>query len=278
MWWILLAYIGALAGAVSDVLLLDAQEISSQAAVAYFGSVFWIFAFSAYFRNSSVFDPFWSVAPPLLIGWLAWVEPPEVPMRAAIMLACISVWAVRLTLNWARGFGGMKHEDWRYIQLKQQTGAFYWLVSLLGIHLFPAVLVWLGCLSAMKALGGGHPLGPLDGLGVVVCLGATAVEAVADEQLRRHRQENPGKNMETGLWAWSRHPNYLGEIGFWWGLFLFSVSSSPANAWTVVGPLSITVLFWGISIPMMEKRLVRREGYSDYQRRVSMLLPFPPRR
>ena len=84
--------------------------------------------------------------------------------------------------------------------------------------------------------------------------------------------------MMSGLWAWCRHPNYLGEMGFWWGLWLLGIAADAGVWWTVVGPISITLLFVGISIPMIDRRHVaRRPGYAEHMRAVPSLLPRPPR-
>ncbi|MBI5546954.1 MAG: DUF1295 domain-containing protein, partial [Deltaproteobacteria bacterium] len=90
----------------------------------------------------------------------------------------------------------------------------------------------------------------------------------------------PGEIVNTGLWKYSRHPNYFGEVSFWWGLWLFGVASDPASAlWTLAGPVAMTGLFLFISVPMLDKRsLERRPGYAEHRRRVSALIPWFPKR
>ena len=94
------------------------------------------------------------------------------------------------------------------------------------------------------------------------------------------RVRQPGQAMESGLWAWSRHPNYFGEVAFWWSLALFAIAGAPGDWWwLVLGAIAMTVMFQAASIPMMEKRsLERRPGYQDVIDRVPMLLPRPPKR
>src|SRR5690606_10931547 len=114
-----------------------------------------------------------------------------------------------------------------------------------------------------------------------VGLGAVALEAVSDLQMHRFLAEKkPGAVMDRGLWAWTRHPNYLGEVGFWLSLALFGVAASPGDAWWLfVGVVAMLAMFLGASIPMMEQRsLERRPGYQDVIDRVPMLVPLPPRR
>ena len=133
-----------------------------------------IFLFSVAFRNSSFYDAYWSVVPPVIA--LYWAQRPEAvgvnPFRLAIVTALIWLWGARLTWNWNRGWTGLDHEDWRYVDLKEKTGVFYWLVSLLGIHMMPTLWVFGGMLPVYAVMAAGTvPFGPLDGLAFAVTLG-----------------------------------------------------------------------------------------------------------
>jgi steroid 5-alpha reductase family enzyme len=242
-----------------------------------------IFLLSVVVGNASLYDPYWSVAPPVIaVGWLA-VSPSGTATRQLLVVALIALWAVRLTANWATGWRGLSHEDWRYVQLRVQTRGQvpWWVVSFGGIQLMPTLVVFAGMLSVWPALTGDRPLGPVDLLAVAVTLAAIALETVADLQLHHFTNDpaNRGRVADVGLWRWSRHPNYLGEIGFWWGLWLFGVAAAPGWWWTVVGPLTMVALFMFASIPLMERRSHgRREGYAEYAARVPALLPVPWRR
>ena len=105
---------------------------------------------------------------------------------------------------------------------------------------------------------------------------AVGLAFIADEQMKKFRQkpENKGKLMREGLWKSSRHPNYLGEILTWWGLYFFSLSAGYDQWWMGIGALTVTLMFVFISIPMLEKReLERRPEYKDYIKEVPFLLP-----
>jgi steroid 5-alpha reductase family enzyme len=156
----------------------------------------------------------------------------------------------------------------------------YWLTSLLGIHFFPTLQVFLGCLPLWPALTGSRPLGALDGLAALVAAGAIALETRADEELRAFRKTAaPGEICTRGTWAWLRHPNYLGELLFWWGLFLFGIAADASWWWSGLGALAITVMFAFVSVPMLDRRsLARRPGYADVIARVPALVPRRPRR
>ncbi|MFI6783136.1 DUF1295 domain-containing protein [Micromonospora sp. NPDC050276] len=241
-----------------------------------------VFAASMLLRNASVYDPYWSVAPPLIVvGWIAAAAEDGVVLRQVLVTALVTVWAFRLTANWARGWSGLRHEDWRYRQLRAQTRGRlpWWLVNFTGIQLMPTLVVFAGLLPGWPAVAGDRAVGPLDVLAVLVTAGAIGLEAVADDQLRRFTADpaNRGRICDRGLWRYSRHPNYLGEIAFWCGLWLFGLAADPSWWWTLVGPLTVLTLFVGATIPLMERRsLDRRPGYAAHRREVPMLLPRPP--
>jgi steroid 5-alpha reductase family enzyme len=242
-----------------------------------------VFAFSFANDNTSFYDPYWSVAPVVIAVWLA-LGPGAargLDARQVAVLALVTLYGMRLTFNWARGWAGIRHEDWRYVEFRQKTGKAYWLVSLSALHLFPTVMVLLGCLPLHAALvAPATPFGLLDVVAVVVTLAAIVIEALADEQLRAFRRSKraDGDICTVGLWSWSRHPNYFGEMSFWFGLWLFGVANG-APWWAALGWVAMVVMFVGATIPMAEKRsLSRRPHYADHQKRVSMVLPLPPKK
>jgi steroid 5-alpha reductase family enzyme len=230
--------------------------------------------------NSSLYDPYWSVAPAVVVA--VWVlTTGHYGARALLVLALMLLWATRLTANWAIGWRGLGHEDWRYMQIREETAARlpWWLVSLTGIQLMPTLMVFAGLAATWPALGGGR-LNPVDLVAIVVTAAAIVVETLADGQLRRFAGDpaNRGRIADRGLWRVSRHPNYLGEITFWWGLWLFGLAAAPSWWWTVAGPILILLLFGLVSVPLMDRRsLARRPAYAEHMRRVPALLPLPRR-
>jgi steroid 5-alpha reductase family enzyme len=252
-------------------------------AVADLAATLAVFVFSVVFDNTSVYDPYWSVAPLAIAPYLA-TAPEAAPgsvARKVLVCALVGLWGLRLTYNWARSFGGLGHEDWRYVDIRRKTGILYWPASLFGLQLMPTVLVYLGGLPLFPALSSPRPLGILDALAAVVTLGAIAIETVADEQLRafRRTRKGSGEIMATGLWSVSRHPNYFGEVAFWWGVYLFGVAGDASAWWSVAGAASISVLFFFVSIPLLDKRsLAGRPAYAEHMKRVSALVPWFPRR
>lgn len=240
-----------------------------------------VFGFSLALDNSSVYDAYWSVAPAVIALVVVLAAPGSLGAGSAAVLVAVWLWAARLTWNWARGWTGMDHEDWRYVDLRRTTGRAYWLVSLVGLHIFPTVLVLLGCLPLLAVftaddLGWSAPLAA----GMLLSLLGTALEAVADEQLRGFRRRAaPGEVMSTGLWAHSRHPNYLGEILFWWGAALAGYAAGARGWACFAGAVSVHLLFVFVSVPMLDRRsLARRPTYASHMSRVPGIFPRPWRR
>jgi steroid 5-alpha reductase family enzyme len=276
------SYLAAGAAALLAVGLLPRADPITTTLAADLVATGVVFAASMLLANSSVYDPYWSVVPPVVaVAWAA-AGPDGLPSRRLVVVALVVAWGMRLTGNWARSWTGLGQEDWRYIQLREQTAGRlpWWLVSLGGIQLMPTLVVFAGMLPLWPALTGSRPIGLLDLAALAVTAVAIAVETVADLQLHRFIGDpaNRGKVADRGLWAYSRHPNYLGEIGFWWGLWLFGLAADPSWWWTVAGPLVMVLLFATASIPLMDRRsLQRRPGYAEYLRRVP-LIPRPRRR
>lgn len=280
---VIVAYVLAGVAAVGVGFGFHAQAPLVVVGLADLAATIVVFLFSVLTRNSSMYDPYWSVAPvPIALFWL-W-QPGSNGLadpRHMLIFALLCLWALRLTANWCVQWRGLGHEDWRYRDIQRQTGRLYWPVSFLGIHLMPTVLVFLGCLALWPTLSGrGSQLNWLDGLAALVTLGAVLIEGAADFQMRRFRRRPDAAEqiVPPGVWSVSRHPNYFGEVLFWWGLYLFVPLTFPGFWWVIIGPLAITLLFLGVSIPLMERHLLAgHPTYREYQRRVSRFLPWFPR-
>jgi steroid 5-alpha reductase family enzyme len=279
LWVCLGAYLAAAAAAQLVAWAVHARHPILVAGAADLAATVVVFLFSLAFNNSSLYDPYWSVVPPFIaLYWLLRAGAAGVPARQAVALALLAVWAVRLTANWLLRWRGLGHEDWRYADYRRADAA-YWPISFFGFHLLPTVLVFLGCLPLLPVLSSSRPFGALDVVAAAVTALAITIEGLADLQLARFlRQARPGQILDKGLWALSRHPNYFGEVLFWWGLWLFALAAAPAWAWTVAGPLGITALFLGISIPMMERHLLEhRPNYAERRKLGSAFVPWFPR-
>ncbi len=239
-----------------------------------------IFVFSSIFKNVSLYDPYWSVAPFIIILLYYFISVVSYHdlLRQTVVFILVCSWSIRLTFNWMRQWRGLTHEDWRYAERREKNGKSFWIINLFGLQLMPTFLVYLGCLSFYPVMfEGTNSFGPLDLLAFIITLGAIIIESLADRQSYNFRckRETSKQFIRTGLWAYSRHPNYFGEVSFWWGVFLFSIASNPSSWVFIIGPISITTLFLGISIPLMEKRNLRtKPSYEKYREQVSAFIPW----
>ncbi len=276
---VLLAYVTAIFGAWFSMTLFSEYELWLQIAFGDFIGTIIIFIFSMLMKNSSIYDPYWSVAPIIILLYLLIIHGiPAINLRIILITVVVAWWGVRLTRNWLRSWPGLEHEDWRYIQLAHISGRFYWPVSFLGIHLLPTIVVFFGCLPLIPIVFTDASLVLTDFSGFFISLVAIEIERRADNQLRKFKLENrqsSGLVCNIGLWKYSRHPNYFGEIAFWGGIFVMAYGLNPlGNIIYGVGFIGMIVLFVFVSIPMMEKRQLQKEDYALYRREVSMLVPW----
>jgi len=235
-----------------------------------------VWFFGLLLGNASLYDPYWSVAPLVILPLWLWTSHAAAGVSGILFLAAIYVWGLRLTYNWANRWQGLSHQDWRYTMLRDQNPRLYFITNLMGINLMPTVLVFLGMAPVYYAARAGGEAGLLTYLGFAVCIGAAVLQAVSDRQMEAFKSSRKSKddNIDTGLWRLSRHPNYLGEVSFWWGIWLMQMGVTPV--WlTVIGPVAISLLFIFVSIPMMERHVRNaKPGYAEYQEQVPMLIPF----
>ena len=229
------------------------------------------FVFSLLFKNASVYDPYWSVQPPVIL--VAYAIGSGLGSLGILLLIAVLVWAIRLTANWAYTFANLEHQDWRYTMLKEKTGALYPLINLIGIHMVPTLIVWGCTLPAAYAIIEGVELKAGSIVFIILSLAAAVLQGVSDVQMHKYRKNRATPFIRCGLWRYSRHPNYLGEILMWWGIALAVVASAPEAWYFIFGAAANTVLFFTVSIPMADKRQSHKEGFSEYKRETRMLLP-----
>ena len=229
-------------------------------------------------RDVSLIDSVWSLFffAALLTWWLT--APPNGP-RALAGLALVGLWAVRLCgyLTW-RNWG--HPEDRRYQAIRARNQPHYELKSLIIVFALQAFLAWLIALPILPVLKSPAPWGWLDWLGVAVFLSGLLFEGVADVQMARFKAQARDRDavLDTGLWRYSRHPNYFGEAVVWWGFFLLAASAG-APLWTVLSPALITFLLVKVSgVPLLEQDLAeRRPAYRAYMLNTSGFIPRPPK-
>jgi steroid 5-alpha reductase family enzyme len=247
------------------------------AAVALYVVAGWLL--SLRLRDASVADVLWGPGFALVAVLSAACAPPSA--RALLLAALTSLWAGRLALHLGARGSRLEEEDRRYRAMRSRWGGRFPLVSLFTVFLLQGALLWVVSLplQAGAALGASRPLGLLDAVGVLLFAVGLAFEAVGDAQLARFLRDpaSRGRVLTTGLWRYTRHPNYFGDALLWWGLGL--VGTASGAWWSLVGPALMTFLLVRVSgVTLLERDMAgRRPEYVDYVLRTSAFLPRPPR-
>jgi steroid 5-alpha reductase family enzyme len=240
------------------------------------------FIFSVYKKNSSVYDAYWSVIPFYFV--LQWFLNSYIVWGAAEYLTAFSIsfWSWRLTHNWYRSWTGWDHEDWRYVNFRNQFGKLFPLINFSAIHLYPTLIVFLSMTGLFFLFDGAEKeINSLIIIGNIIAIIGTFFELFADNTLYHYRNKVDrvkGSSIREGLWKYSRNPNYLGEILFWIGLAIVGFGAS-APLWTGLGALGMLLMFIFASIPLKEARQMKtRTDFETYKKEVSMLIPLPPKK
>ena len=208
-----------------------------------------------------------------LVSWGAATD------RAVLVVALVIIWGARLALHIGLRNRG-KGEDARYRKWREEWGRHATLRSFFQIYMLQGVLLLVISLPVVRVITAPEsPVAFLDLLGAAVWVIGFLFEAISDWQLLQFKKEpaNKGKVITTGLWRYSRHPNYFGEVTLWWGVFLLALAA-PGGWMTVIGPITITGLILGVSgIPMLEKKYEGNAAFDEYKRRTSAFFPLPPK-
>lgn len=249
----------------------------ASAALAVFLFFLVFFIVSLVRRDNTVADITWPIGFILAAFVVLW-QRDAISFRQIIATTLVSVWGVRLALHiWLRNRG--KGEDWWHRAWRKAWGEHWVIGSFLQIYLLPLVYL-MAIVSPVLYINTVHgpSLDLLDWLGLGVWIVGFTWEVIGDHQLVRFKQRrnNKGHVLCTGLWRYSRHPNYFGEILLWIGLW-FMASSIPGGWVTLIGPIAVTVLLvWGRGIPRLERHFSANPEYLAYQKKTSMLFPWFP--
>ena len=231
-------------------------------------------------RNSSIVDIWWGPAI-LLVGITYFVSDAGEGSRGRLMLALVTIWALRLAVHiGARNIG--HGEDFRYAAWRAQNPSSWWLRSYFKVFLLQGVIAWIVALPLFYAITSATPVHFTiwDQAGALIFAIGFFFEGIGDEQLRRFKADpgNKGRVMNTGLWRYTRHPNYFGEAVLWWGLGLIG-AATPSGWIGLIGPAIITFLLIRVSgVAMLEKALREtKPGYADYIARTPAFFPRVPK-
>jgi len=230
-------------------------------------------------RDVSIVDILWAPAF-AAVGWLCvWLSPTVTP-RGWMILALITLWAFRLGSHILKRWLKLGHEDYRYATIRAKRGPNFPMTSLAWIFWLQALLLWIISFPLQAAIASSAPFNSLDWFGGFLALAGISIEAIADAQLTHFRASsaNQEKVLNSGVWAWSRHPNYFGDFLLWWGIWIVAMAGG-APFWTASGPIVVSALLLHYSgAGLMEDTIAdRRPAYRDYMQRTSLFFPWPPK-
>lgn len=230
-------------------------------------------------KNSSIVDIFWGTGF-VIAGWLYFALTPDgYFLRKLLISGLVTLWGLRLSLHiLIRNWG--KPEDFRYQKWRKESGESWWWRSYYRVFLLQGALLWIISAPLLAAQYAALPasLTALDYIGVLVWLVGFFFEAVGDFQLTqfKSRPENKGKVLNSGVWRYTRHPNYFGDAAQWWGYFL--IAAAGGGWWTIFSPILMTLLLLRVSgVALLEKTLEKRPGYKEYVENTSAFIPWFPR-
>lgn len=238
-----------------------------------------IYFFSLIIKNSSLYDAYWSLTPLVMLTYLIILNNNNLNIYHYILYIVFSFWSIRLTINWIITFENRKWIDWRYQDLKAKSNKYTWqFINFFGIMMMPTLLVFVAFIPLIYAIN--INLNAFSLIGSFIILIGTLLELFSDHYMHNFLKSNhKNEVINIGLWKYSRHPNYLGEILIWTGVYLVLLLVAYEYWYLFVVMLLIILLFNFISIPLAEKRqLSKRSTYKEYQLETSRLLIIPKKK
>lgn len=230
-------------------------------------------------KRNDVADVAWGLGF-VLIAWTSFLLSENFNTRSLVVNILVSVWGLRLAWHiHSRNKG--RSEDYRYLAWRQEWGKWFHIRSYLQVFVLQGIFLYL-IISPLMIINKnlGSVLNFIDILGILIWVIGFFFEVVGDAQLKRFLKNpaNKGKLMKTGLWSYSRHPNYFGEVTQWWGIWLLALN--VVNGYlSIIGPITITFLILKVSgIPMLEKKMTNNPEFVEYKKRVNIFFPFLPKK
>ena len=236
------------------------------------------FLISVIKKRNDVADIAWGVGF-ILLAWSSFFVFNAFSLVAVVVNILVTIWGVRLATHIFKRLM-KKDEDSRYAQWRSEWGKFVLIRSYLQVYLLQGLLLYIIALPILFVNASTHSFGLLQIVGLIVWLIGFLFEVIGDAQLKEFLadENNKGKIMQTGLWKYTRHPNYFGEVTLWWGIFLISLSTTN-TFFGILGPITITLLILFVSgVPLLEKKYSHRPDFQAYAKRTSVFFPLPPKK
>ena len=256
-------------------------SIYANAALVILGLMIALWMISLLLKDSSIVDIFWGTGFVITAWFYFFLTPDGFAARKLLIVILTTIWGLRLSIhillrNWGHG------EDYRYQQWRQEAGSNWWWRSFFKVFLLQGALMWIISAPLLAAQSNPNParLIWLDYLGAILWGIGFFFEAVGDWQLVRFRAnpDNKGKLLNSGLWYYTRHPNYFGDAAQWWGFYV--IAAAAGGYWTILSPIIMTLLLRRVSgVTMLEKSLKEsKPGYKEYVETTNPFIPWFPRK
>jgi len=246
-------------------------------AILIFGFCLWVT--SLIIKDASIVDPFWGILF-LVAAIFYYIYTDEgYELRKNLIMALVTIWSLRLFIyllwrNWGEG------EDFRYVRWRNNAGDEWWWRSYFKVFLLQGVVAWIVSIPLLAAMYSDSPdsLGIIDGIAVLVWAFGFFFESVGDYQLARFRatRTDDSQILNTGVWRYTRHPNYFGDAAQWWGFYLVAVTAG--GFWTIYAPALMTYLLINVSgVAMLERSMRKKPKYDDYIATTPTFFPWFPK-
>ena len=238
---------------------------------------FW-FIISIFKKRNDIADIAWGLGF-VLMTWISFFLSDQSGIRSILVGFLVSIWGLRLASHiYFRNKN--KTEDYRYLAWRKEWGSWFYIRSYFQVYILQGLFLFLIILPVLIINRNiGQNINILDIFGILVWLLGFYFEAVGDAQLSKFIKNpaNKGKLMQNGLWAYTRHPNYFGEVTQWWGIWLIALNV-PIGWFSIIGPVTITILILKVSgIPLLEKKMEENPEFEEYKKRTSIFIPLPPK-
>lgn len=229
-------------------------------------------------KRNDVADVAWGLGF-VFIAWLSFYISGYYVWENILISTLVTIWGARLSLHiYLRNRN--KPEDFRYQKWRNEWGKWFYLRSYLQVFLLQGLFLFIISLPVLfiNLYNYGEENSALFFLGILVWFIGFLFESVSDWQLANFikNPENKGKIMKTGLWKYSRHPNYFGEVTQWWGLFVVALGVGAGSFVSILGPILITFLILKVSgVPLLEEKMKQNPEFEEYKKNTSIFFPLP---
>lgn len=251
------------------------------AGAVIFGLMLLLWVVSLLLRNSSIVDIFWGFGFVVSVWVYYFLTPDGFMVRKLLIVGLATIWGLRLTIHvLTRNWG--KPEDFRYQKWRAEHGNVWWIRSLFQVFILQGFLMWIISTPLLAAQYSNFParLTLLDYAGIILWIIGFFFETVGDLQLSAFRgnPKNKGHILNTGVWRFTRHPNYFGDSAQWWGYFL--MAAAAGGWWSIFSPIIMTLFLIKVSgVALLEKTMRdTKPGYREYMESTSAFIPWFPRK